>query len=93
MKKIRAFFQKKFFKTVGPIIRPFVKGIPVFGVPIVEGVNTILTPPGEPRKHSSTSQWIYVVLATVVIGVDLYFNQGANLDKLLDAFLSMIGIG
>lgn len=89
MKKVKEFFQRPVFKKIGPVIRPFVKMVPVFGPPITELATTLLTPTDQPRKHSSVSQIISWVIAGVVV-LDVVVNKGANLVVILDLFKELV---
>lgn len=91
MKKLKLFFKKPIFKKViGPIVRPFVKSVPLVGPPLVEATTNLLTEDGTPKKHNTTSIAISIGLV-VLAGLDLYFNNGENLKFLIRSLLALIG--
>lgn len=81
----------KFLKNVvKPIVRAGVKQIPILGTPIAEIVTNMTQPKGTPKKHSTLSIAVQVVIALAVIA-DLAFNKGANVLAILEWFASFGG--
>lgn len=88
MKKIKAFLQKPFIKSIAaPIVRGLIKTIPIVGTPLTELVSNITLPDDAPKKHSKLSQIIQWCVVGLVLA-DILMNKGENLKLIFDFILS-----
>lgn len=86
---MRKFLNGKFFKKIGgPILRGVVKQIPFVGNPISEIVTNITTPAGEPRKHTSLSVIIQLIVCGAIL-YDVLVNKATTIKEMIEYFTGM----
>ncbi len=83
------FFKRPAFKNwINPLVRGFVKQVPVIGTPIVELASNLTKDKDAPAKHSKVSMFIQFGIAVLVI-YDIVVNKGMNVKEGMEIIFNL----